>query len=75
MIRVDDELYHELEQMKIRGETFTSVIRDLLKTREIVFELITELEKGTKYQDWKHQQFEYITQARAERAELESRKL
>ena len=57
-IKVEAQVYTELDQLRGKGETFSQVIERLLVARLKMFELINRIEDLLKYQEWKQQQLQ-----------------
>ena len=57
-IKVEDQVYDELDQLRGKGETFSQVIERLLVARLKIFELIYRVEELLKYEKWKQDQLQ-----------------
>ena len=57
-IKVDNEVYNQLDDLKLKHETFSQVIGELLGARLRIFELLNVLEGQLKYQEWKQQRIQ-----------------
>ena len=62
-IKVDDQVYGELDQLRSKGETFSQVIEKLIATRQDIFKVIDVLEGSVNYEDWKREQFQKMLAA------------
>lgn len=60
-LKIEDQVYGQLERIKGRGETFSGVIGELLRTREKLFLLLDSIEESLKYRDWQRDQLRKIT--------------
>lgn len=74
-IKVEDQVYQELDEIRVKGETFSQVIETLLLGRKAVFEFMNVLEGKLKFPEWRQQQMDAMTKARADRADLARRTL
>ncbi len=52
-IKVNADVYHQLDELRGKGETFSQVIAQLLETRVQVFSVIGVLENTVQYDEWK----------------------
>ena len=52
-IKVEDQVYQELDLIKEKGETFSQVIERLLEARLKMFETLSMIEGVLRYQEWK----------------------
>ena len=59
-IKVEDQVYRELDRLKAKGQTFSQVIEDILEARLKIFELLNVVEGQLKYQDWKQKQIHEV---------------
>jgi predicted CopG family antitoxin len=57
VIKVDEEIYGSLDKLRGKGDTFGTVIEDLLKTREITLGAIQLLEGPVKYRQWLEERY------------------
>ena len=57
-IKVEAQVYLELDVIRSKGETYSQVIERLLVARLKMFELISRIEDLLKYQEWKQQQIQ-----------------
>lgn len=61
-IKVEDQVYQELDQIREKGETFSQVVGRLLEARLEFFKTISIVEGVLKYQEWKQKQFLKVIQ-------------
>lgn len=59
-IKVDDQVYQELDQLRVKGETFSQVIAVLLQTRLSILEVMNVLEGTLKFRRWQEERLEEI---------------
>jgi len=52
-IKVEDQVYLELDMIRSKGETFSQVVERLLEARLKMFETLNMIEGVLKYQEWK----------------------
>lgn len=52
-IKVEDQVYQELDMIRSKGETFSQVVGRLLEARLKMFEALNMIEGVLKYQEWK----------------------
>jgi len=52
-IKVEDQVYTELDLIRGKGETFSQIIERLLEARLKMFETLNMVEGVLKYQEWK----------------------
>jgi len=74
-IKVEDQVYEDLDQLRSKGVTFSWVIADLLAGRLKVFDLLSVLESQLRFREWQQGQIDAMTKARAEQGDLEARTL
>ena len=55
-IKVEDQVYQELDTLRGKGETFSKVVARLLEARLKFFETLNFIEGVLKYQEWKQQE-------------------
>jgi len=60
VIKVEDQVYDWLDQLRDKRETFSDVIKELLDARERILELIRVLEGQLKFEEWKREQLQKI---------------
>jgi len=72
-IKLDDQVYLDLERIREKRETFSEAVERLLRVR-YELALIASLVEGSKnYRDWKKEQEDPVRKAMLERAELDTR--
>lgn len=54
-IKVEEQVYLELDMIRDKGETFSQVVERLLEARVKMFGIITEIEGVLKYQKWQQE--------------------
>ena len=59
-IKVEDQVYNDLDQIRSKGETFSNVIVELLSARLRILELINVLEGQLKFREWQREQLEAL---------------
>lgn len=59
-IKVEDQVYTELDMIRGKGETFSQVIETLLSGRKSMFEFLNMLEGQLNFQEWKRKEFERL---------------
>jgi len=52
-IKVDNQVYDDLDKLRGKGDTFSQVIEVLLESRLSTLNLMLSLEGALKFQDWK----------------------
>ena len=55
-IKVEDQVYLELDMIREKGETFSQVVERLLQARLKMFEILSMVEAVLRYQEWKQKQ-------------------
>ena len=55
-IKVEDQVYTELDMIRSKGETFSQVVERLLQARLKMFEMLSMVEGVLRYQEWKQKQ-------------------
>ncbi len=55
-IKVEDQVYQELDQIRSKGETFSQVVGRLLEARVKMLEMLSMVEGVLRYQEWKQKQ-------------------
>jgi len=55
-IKVEDQVYDELDMIRDRGETFSQVVGRLLEARLKMFEVLSMIEGVLRYEKWKQEQ-------------------
>jgi len=63
MLKVNDQVYHELDALKVGHQTFSDVIRELLAARLKTFEFINVLEGQLKYREWQQRELSKAIQS------------
>jgi len=63
MLKVNDQVYSQLEALKVGHQTFSDVILELLTARLRIFELINVLEGQLKYREWQQRELAKLTQS------------
>jgi len=58
VIKVEDQVYNDLDKLRAKGETFSQVIEMLLSARVKVLELWSVLEGQLKYNEWREQKLQ-----------------
>ena len=61
-IKVEDQVYTELDLIKSKGETFSQVVERLLEARLKMFEALNMVEGVLRYQEYKQQQMQKLVQ-------------
>ncbi len=54
-IKVEDQVYQALDQLRVKGQTFSDVTEDLLKTRLKILEVMNALEGPIKFREWQRE--------------------
>lgn len=75
LIKVEDQVYHDLDRLRVGRQTFSEVIKRMLADRLKIFELLSVLEGQLNYLEWKQTRIDPMIKARAERADLDARTL
>jgi len=52
-IKVEDQVYEDLDALRGKGVTFSQVIQELLNNRESIFSMLNTLEGQVKFNEWK----------------------
>ncbi|MBA7580034.1 hypothetical protein ES708_21920 [subsurface metagenome] len=55
-IKVEDQVYTELDNIRTKGQTFSQVIEGLLACRLKLFETLNMIEGQLRYQEWKQKE-------------------
>lgn len=66
-IKVEDKVYEELDRMRVKGQTFSQVISDLISIRVTIFEVIETMMRLVNYHEWKEKLFQELQEAIARR--------
>lgn len=72
-IKVDDQVYDDLDKLRVKSVTFSQVIEQLLKDRLAVFEHLTILEGQVNFQVWRAERQKELESADAVRRDVEAR--
>ena len=72
-IKVEDHVYQELDKLKVKGQTFSTVVEALLNTRMQVLELLSVLEGAVGYHSWRDERLRELESADAVRRDVEAR--
>jgi predicted CopG family antitoxin len=67
MIKVSEDVYNQLEELKDKGETYSRIIGQLLEARIQIMELITGLEGQLKFHEWRERELQRLKKTAAER--------
>jgi len=59
-IKVEDQIYGELDQLRVGRQTFSDVIKDLLKSRITILEAMNMLEGIVRFREWQREQLEKL---------------
>ena len=62
-IKVEDKIYQELDDIKVKGETFSQVIETLLSGRKSVYTFLNVLEGTYNFREWQRQELERLQAA------------
>lgn len=57
-IRVEDDVYLELEKLRDWKETFSTVIRNLVFNRGALCRLLDQIEGSLRFREWQREQLE-----------------
>ena len=57
-IRVDDPVYQKLDELRLKGETFSDVVSRLISSREPLCRLIDILEGIICFREWQREKRE-----------------
>lgn len=57
MLKVEDHVYDQLENLKVGHQTFSQVIEGILKARETMLGAISVLEGQLQYREWQRKKF------------------
>lgn len=57
VIKVEDKIYKELDSLKVGRQTFSDVVKDLLKGREMILKAMNMLEGVVHFQEWQRKHF------------------
>ncbi len=64
-IKVEDQVYDDLDQLRGKGETFSQVIEGFLEARSKILALIPDMEGALKYRQWQEDQIRNLSRAAA----------
>ena len=67
VIKVDDQVYEDLDKLRVKGETFGEIIAMLLNARLRVLELWSILEGQLKFHEYKEQKLKALEKKLEER--------
>jgi len=56
VIKVEDQVYKKLDQLRVGRQTFSDVIEDLLRSRNKILEAMNVLEGQLKFREWQREQ-------------------
>lgn len=59
-IKVEDKVYQDLDAIRTKGQTFSQVIEDVLKSRRKIFDLLSVLEGQMDYREWQRKRLEEL---------------
>jgi len=59
-IKVEDQVYQELDLIREKGETFSQVVATLLSSRKAVFEFLNVLEGQLNFREWQRKELERL---------------
>ena len=62
-IKVEDKIYQELDDIKVKGETFSQVIETLLSGRKSVYTFLNVVEGTYNFREWQRQELERLQAA------------
>jgi len=60
VVKVEDQVYQELDELRQKGDTFSQVIEDMLKARLKIFELLGIIEGQLKFRGWQRRELERL---------------
>uniref|UniRef100_A0A6H2A3K0 Antitoxin n=1 Tax=viral metagenome TaxID=1070528 RepID=A0A6H2A3K0_9ZZZZ len=60
-IKVDDNVYSQLDQLRGKGETYSMAVESLLNARLKMLELISVLEGQIKYREWQDERLKALS--------------
>jgi len=61
VIKVDDNVYNQLDQLRGKGETYSMAVECLLNARLKMLELISVLEGQIKYREWQDERLKALS--------------
>lgn len=65
-IKVSDEVYRDLDQLRVGRQTFSDMIKDLLMGRSKILEAMNMLEGILKFREWQKEQLEKLAAGQKE---------
>lgn len=60
VIKVEDQIYNELDQLRTGRQTFSDVIKSLLLSRLKILVMMGALEDQLGFRDWQRQELEKL---------------
>lgn len=60
VIKVEDQVYVDLDKLRGKSETFSLVIEALLSSRLQVFTMLDQLEVQLKYREWQQERLQEL---------------
>lgn len=60
VIKVEDQIYQQLDTLRIGRQTFSDVIDDMLIARLRMLEAINVLEGSLRFREWQREQLEKL---------------
>lgn len=63
-IKVSDEVYQELDKLRVGRQTFSDVVDDLLKGRLKILEAMNMLEGCLRFREWQRERLEKLQEER-----------
>ena len=60
VIKVEDQIYDQLDHLRVGRQTFSDVCEDLLMGRQKILEAISMLEGILKFREWQREQLEKL---------------
>jgi len=73
MLKIENEVYSQLENLKVGRQTFSEVIEGILKAREKMLEALNVLEGALQFREWQRQRFLERVSADSVRRDVEAR--
>ena len=67
VIKVEDQTYVDLERLRQGRQTFSDIIRDLLKSRLKILEAFDTIEGQLKFREWQRERLEKLSTAREDK--------
>jgi len=59
-IKVEDQVYQELDKIRGKGETFSQVVETLLNGRQAALVFLDVLESTYNFREWQRQELERL---------------